>query len=120
MVNGLRAATDTFKEIILWYVGLLLVSALAFSWVEGVDFFKSLYWAGTTATSTGYGDISPKTPIGMVIAFCLMHLSIMVIAPLIIIRLMDHMHEDRNEFNHQEQEQLKADINEIKEILRVR
>ena len=54
----LRAATDTLKEVAGLYLLLLLVAALFFSAFEERSFLESLYWAATTATSTGYGDIS--------------------------------------------------------------
>jgi voltage-gated potassium channel len=57
-----------------------------FAHLEGRGYLESLYWAGTTATSTGYGDISPKTVAGQMLAFVLMHVSIFCIAPLIVVR----------------------------------
>ena len=42
--------------------------------------FTGMYWAMTTITSTGYGDLVPITPIGRFIGFCTMVLSIAVVA----------------------------------------
>ncbi|WP_172135503.1 ion transporter [Adlercreutzia sp. ZJ473] len=39
-----------------------------------------LYWAMTTVTSTGYGDLVPITPVGRLIGFATMTLSIAVVA----------------------------------------
>lgn len=102
-MKRLQAATDTFKELAAIYFSLLLVSALIFMMLEGRSFAESFYWAGTTATSTGYGDISPQTVGGRVLAFVLMHLSIFFIAPLIIVRLVDRLNENRDAFTHDEQ-----------------
>jgi voltage-gated potassium channel len=49
----LQAATDTFRELAAIYVGLVLSAALAYMWIEDHGFWQSVYWAGTTATSTG-------------------------------------------------------------------
>lgn len=42
--------------------------------------FTGIYWAMTTMTSTGYGDLVPITPLGRFIGFVTMALSIAVIA----------------------------------------
>jgi voltage-gated potassium channel len=102
-MTKLQAATDTLKELALVYALLVTASALLFMTLENRAFFESLYWAGTTATSTGYGDISPKTVSGQILALALMHLSIFGVAPLIVVRLIDRLNEDRNEFTHEEQ-----------------
>ena len=102
-MQKLRAATDTFIELAILYAVLLLVSAALLSHFEGIDFATGLYWAATTATSTGYGDISPKTGAAQLVAVILMHLSIFVVAPLIVVRLVDRLNENRDAFTHEEQ-----------------
>lgn len=116
-VMKLRAATDTLKEVAALYVALLLVSATLFAWFESRPFLDSLYWAATTATSTGYGDISAKTLGGMVVSVALMHASIFVIAPLIVVRLIERLNEDRHEFTHDEQERILATLTRLEERL---
>lgn len=102
-IQRLRAATDTFRELATIYAALLLICATLFMWFEGQDFWTSLYWAATTATSTGYGDLSPKSVAGQILAVTLMHVSIFGVAPLIIVRLVDRLNEDRDAFTHEEQ-----------------
>ena len=102
-MQKLRAATDTLKELAILYTGLILGCTALFMWVEQQDFTTSLYWAGATATSTGYGDITPKTDGGKILAFVLMHISIFCIAPLIVVRLIDRLNENRDAFTHEEQ-----------------
>jgi voltage-gated potassium channel len=116
-VSKLRAATDTLRELALIYLSLLLISALLFSGFEGRAFFESLYWAATTATSTGYGDISAKTTGGMILSVILMHASIFVIAPLIVVRLIERLSEDRHQFTHEEQERILATLARLEERL---
>lgn len=115
--SKLRAATDTLRELALLYLALLFVSALLFSWLEARPFFESLYWAATTATSTGYGDISAKTPGGQILSVLLMHASIFFIAPLIIVRLIERLNENRHEFTHEEQERILATLARLEERL---
>ena len=102
-MGRLRAATDTLKELAAVYLVLLVAAAGAFAMLEGRPFVESLYWAGTTATSTGYGDISPKTLGGQAVALLLMHASIFMVIPLIVVRLIDRMNENRDAFTHEEQ-----------------
>lgn len=116
-VSKLRAATDTLRELALLYVTLLVICALLFSWFESRPLAESLYWSATTATSTGYGDISAKTIGGMILSVFLMHASIFVIAPLIIVRLIERLNEDRHEFTHEEQERILATLARLEERL---
>lgn len=112
-MQKLRAATDTFVELAILYAVLLLASAALLSHFEGIDFATGLYWAATTATSTGYGDISPKTGAGQLVAVILMHLSIFVVAPLIVVRLVDRLNENRDAFTHEEQLHILESLNRI-------
>jgi voltage-gated potassium channel len=102
-MSKLRAATDTLRELAVVYTVLIVACSAAFTALEGHDFATSLYWAGTTATSTGYGDITPKSTAGQVLAFFLMHVSVFCVAPLIVVRLVERLNEDQHAFTHEEQ-----------------
>lgn len=49
-----------------------VAGGLAFAAVEHVSAGLGLYWALTTATTTGYGDVAPHTVAGHVIAAAVM------------------------------------------------
>ncbi len=51
---------------------ILLVGAVAFSLSEHVSYGVALYWAVTTATTVGYGDVTPHNTAGRVIAAIVM------------------------------------------------
>ena len=110
-------ATDTFKELIVWYLGLVLFGALLFSFFESKPYADSLWWAFVTALTVGYGDMYPVTLGGRIVGLVLMHSVVFVIAPLIIARLLSVIFLDANKFTNEEQEQVKKDIAEIKAML---
>ena len=78
---------------------------------------RAVVTGSATATSTGYGDISAKTTGGMILSVFLMHASIFVIAPMIIVRLIERLNEDRHEFTHGEQERILLTLARLEERL---
>ena len=46
----------------------LVVNAAAIAYFEKIPFAEALYFAFVTGLTIGYGDISPVTPIGRVVA----------------------------------------------------
>ena len=110
-------ATDTFKELVAWYLGLVLLGALLFSFFEGKPYGDSLWWAFVTALTVGYGDMYPVTLGGRIVGLVLMHSVVFVFAPLIIARLLTSTFVDASRFTNEEQEQIKKDITEIKALL---
>ena len=63
-----RAAIYT----ILGAIGFDLIGALWFAAVENLSVPTSIYWSVTTATTVGYGDITPHTHVGRLIAVLVM------------------------------------------------
>jgi voltage-gated potassium channel len=51
---------------------VLISGGIAFSVAEHLSLARGLYWAVTTATTVGYGDVTPKTTAGHVIAAVVM------------------------------------------------
>jgi voltage-gated potassium channel len=59
----------TFRKIAQWtasLMALLLLGSLGFMWVEGWDFFDSLYMTVTTLTTVGYGEVHPLDRAGRI------------------------------------------------------
>ena len=117
VLDKLQDASDTLREVILYYVLLVLLAAFLFSLAEGMDFWEALYWGGTTTTTTGYGDISPKSPWGRAIALFAMHVSIFVISPLVIARVINYVNRDKHQFTHEEQQDLIDRLERIERLL---
>lgn len=53
-------------------VAIIVLSAFLFSLTEKQSLANSLWWAITTATTVGYGDVTPRTAFGKIIAAFLM------------------------------------------------
>ena len=51
---------------------MVLAGALAFSMTQHVGYGTALYWAITTATTVGYGDVTPHNTAGRVVAVAVM------------------------------------------------
>jgi voltage-gated potassium channel len=59
---------------------VMLIGAELFAVAEGYPFTTGLYWAVTTATTVGYGDITPHNPVGRLIASLVMLTTIPMLA----------------------------------------
>jgi voltage-gated potassium channel len=82
--------------------GLRLFRALTIS--------EALWWAVVTTTTTGYGDLTPVSWPGRLIAAVVMLSSILFVLPLLIGHIAAKLIENQDAFTHHEQEELKAEI----------
>jgi len=64
--------------VLFWLMSWLMAmfGGVLFSIFENIAWDKGIYWALTTVTTVGYGDITPSNLAGYVIADCTMILTI--------------------------------------------
>ncbi|WP_395319637.1 ion channel [Fructilactobacillus frigidiflavus] len=74
---------------------ILLISAGVYSLSENISFTKALWWAIATTTTVGYGDISPNTTIGKLVAVVLMLVGISFVGMLTSTITSFFAHEDQ-------------------------
>ncbi len=59
-----------YYALVLIFFGLY-GGGMAYHFYEDVSIFDSIYWASTTMTGVGYGDITPETTVGKLVAMVL-------------------------------------------------
>lgn len=74
--------TNGLIYIIYTSICILVIAASMYSISEHVPYGRSLWWAIATATTIGYGDISPHTLIGKLAAIFLMIVGIGIVGVL--------------------------------------
>lgn len=64
--------TNGFKYSLIITIILICLGAVGISQFESMNLTDALWWAFVTTTTVGYGDISPSTALGRLIAVILM------------------------------------------------
>ena len=126
---GLTGRLNKFieKDGLLYYIyvtcTVLLISAAMYSVSEKTPFSNALWWAITTASTVGYGDISPKTTIGRIAGVLLMLVGIGLIG-VITSTITDYFsQEDNNQVQdkldviEKENRELRAELKKLNEHL---
>lgn len=115
-MNKLLAVTDTVGELFVIYLGLLLLGAVAFMFIEGTTFIDAFYWAGVTTPTLGYGDVTAKTAAGKILSVLMVHMGVIVTA-LFTARVAMKLIVDEDTFSHDEQEEIKNTLKAIMQEL---
>jgi voltage-gated potassium channel len=63
-----RLSNVRVRALLAFAATMLLLGAVLFTITEGVSFGIGLYWAITTATTVGYGDVNPHDTAGRIVA----------------------------------------------------
>jgi voltage-gated potassium channel len=80
----LRVFKVQHQKHVAWLLGavvaVVFIGASLFALAESLPFTTSLYWAVTTATTVGYGDVTPHNPVGRLLASLVMLTTIPMLA----------------------------------------
>ncbi len=85
LTRALKASREKIIVFLVTVMTLVIIFGSTMYLIEGTEngftsIPKSIYWAIVTMTTVGYGDISPKTPLGQLIASMIMILGYGIIA----------------------------------------
>jgi voltage-gated potassium channel len=118
--RGIKPILDVFAKNSLHYITLITIlliifSGIAFSWLElrvisiqGI--FQGVWWAITTVTTVGYGDLYPESHAGRILAAIVMIIGIGFVAVLTA-NISSYFVE--NDTNKESEDQDKKDENQL-------
>jgi voltage-gated potassium channel len=115
--RGLVYFANSPRMLMLSYGLMILIAAALYSVFEKVGIGDSLWWAVVTASTVGYGDISPDTWQARAIAVLLISTMVLLVIPLITAHFASKLIVDTDAFRHEEQEELKANLRVVRRLL---
>ena len=116
--HGLVWLANSPRTLMLSYALMIVVSATLYDqFEENTTFGDSLWWAIVTASTVGYGDLSPETWQGRILAGLLISVMVLVVIPLITAHFASRLIVDTDAFRHDEQEELKANLRHVRALL---
>jgi voltage-gated potassium channel len=115
---GLVWLANSPKKLLLAYSILIVVCGTLYDRFEkGTSFGDSVWWAVVTASTVGYGDISPKSWQGRVMAGILISVMVLLVIPLITAHFSSKLIVNNDAFRHEEQEELKENLRVTRALL---
>jgi hypothetical protein len=115
VVSLIKRMANTPKILALAVVLTLAAAAGLFSLFESTGLLDSIYWASTTMTSVGYGDLSPASPSGKILTIAFQIWSLFVLLPCAVANIIDSVRIDEHKMTHAEQEWMFSALETIAE-----
>lgn len=117
-VGVLTFVVNSPRRLAAATAGTLLTGGVAYSLVEGKGPVVGQWWALVTMSTTGYGDQYPTSTEGRGIAAVLIAMSVVLLIPSITAVITARLVQDRNEFSHAEQEEIKGELDDTRADLK--
>lgn len=111
--SWLRSLSNSLPWLVGMEVGIVAAATAIYSLAEDDTIPNALYWAVTTATTVGYGDLTPETTIARITSAVLVIITIGMFVPLVTAQLISRHQHDRNAWTHEEQEEIKHAIRSL-------
>ena len=108
--------SNVFVYYLYISLAVLLIASSLYCISEKVTFGTALWWSITTATTVGYGDISPQTDLGKLAAVILMFLGIGFIG-MLTSSITNFFAEDNDDSTQQTLKELKEENKRLEEKL---
>jgi voltage-gated potassium channel len=106
------------RTLLLAYSILIVVCGTLYDRFEpDTTFGDSIWWAVVTASTVGYGDISPETWQARLMAGLLISIMVLLVIPLITAHFASRLIVDSDAFHHEEQEELKNNLRHVRALL---
>ncbi|GAA2474404.1 potassium channel family protein [Winogradskya humida] len=116
--RGLVWLANSPRTLILSYLLLIMICGVLYHFFEDeTSFGDAMWWAVVTASTVGYGDISPETWQGRVMAALLISIMVLIVVPLITAHFASKLIVDTDAFQHDEQEELKNNLRRVRQLL---
>ncbi|MEV4637037.1 potassium channel family protein [Actinoplanes sp. NPDC049548] len=115
--RGMVWLANSPRTLVLSYLMLIFVCAVLFTFFEDKSFGDALWWAVVTASTVGYGDISPGSVPGRMMAALLISVMVLIVVPLITAHFASKLIVDTDAFKHDEQEELKNNLRRVRQLL---
>ena len=106
---------NKFFAVMGLFLGMNLLGAVLFEVFEtqNVSFIRALYWSFITSLSVGYGDVSPETNAGMILAVMLAWIVLLFIVPLVVTVFAGRVIKSEHEYSDSEQKRVEAKIDAL-------
>ncbi|BAL92035.1 putative ion transport integral membrane protein [Actinoplanes missouriensis 431] len=115
--RGVVWLANSPKTLLIAYSLLIVVCGSLYHFFEDKSFGDSIWWAVVTASTVGYGDISPSTVPARFMAALLISIMVLLVIPLITAHFASKLIVDTDAFRHEEQEELKANLRQVRKLL---
>ena len=110
--------TAKLASLLLFVAALAILDAERGAEGSNIESFgDALWWAVVTASTVGYGDISPETWQGRLMAAVLISIMVLIVVPLITAHFASKLIVDHDAFQHDEQEELKENLRHVRRLL---
>jgi len=113
MIKLLKLISSNPIYLVISYIVSLLLATFVFTVFENQSIIDSIYWACITSLTIGYGDFSPSTTVGKLFTIFISHFWVFFIIPSVISHILANLIQNRNEFTHEEQEEIKSLLKQI-------